>query len=182
MATELQFKSGQLASVTSEDAVDWKATYTEQLPRIYNFFRYRVGDNAVAEDLCSTTFEKAWRARERYRRDRAAFSTWLLTIARNVAADYFRRHRREPSLDSIQQRAGDDSPEKSLEQRDDFARLSSLLARLPDRERELLSLKYGAELTNRVIAQVTGLSESNVGTILHRAIQNLRAEWDRSDG
>ncbi|MBK8027516.1 MAG: sigma-70 family RNA polymerase sigma factor [Chloroflexi bacterium] len=46
------------------------------------------------------------------------------------------------------------------------------------RERELIALKYGAELTNRAIAEVTGLSESNVGTTLHRIIQKLRQQWD----
>jgi RNA polymerase sigma-70 factor (ECF subfamily) len=49
---------------------------------------------------------------------------------------------------------------------------------LPERERELLSLKYGAGLTNRAIARLTGLSESNVGTLLHRTIAGLRTEWD----
>src|SRR5262245_12388608 len=42
---------------------DWDALYAEQLPRIYNFFRFRVGDGPVAEDLTSLTFEKAWSAK-----------------------------------------------------------------------------------------------------------------------
>nr|HNH84167.1 RNA polymerase sigma factor [Acidobacteriota bacterium] len=71
---------------------DWEALYKEELPRIFNFFRYRVGDASLAEDLTSTTFEKAWQHRDRYRRDLAGFSTWLFTIARNVASDHFRRH------------------------------------------------------------------------------------------
>ena len=56
-------------------------------------------------------------------------------------------------------------------------RLGRLLARLAPRERELIALKYGAEMTNRAIARLTGLRESNVGTILHRTIQVLRAAW-----
>ena len=58
----------------------------------------------------------------------------------------------------------------------DFARLSALLTHLEARERELVALKYGAGLTNRAIAELTGLSESNVGTILHRVVTRLRAE------
>lgn len=69
---------------------DWDALYAQQLPRVYNFFRYRVGDGPVAEDLTSLTFEKAWRARHRYRRDLGGFGTWLYAIARNVAYDHFR--------------------------------------------------------------------------------------------
>jgi RNA polymerase sigma-70 factor (ECF subfamily) len=63
-----------------------------------------------------------------------------------------------------------------------MARLTALLATLPDRDRELLSLKYGAGLTNRAIARITGLSESNVGTIVHRAVQALRAAWPQEIG
>ena len=57
-------------------------------------------------------------------------------------------------------------------------RLRVLLARLADRERELVALKYGAGLTNRAIAGLTGLTESNVGVILYRAVQRLRADWE----
>ena len=59
--------------------VDWEAAYREYLLRIFNFFRYRVGDRALAEDLTATTFEKAWSGRSRFRRDLSAFSTWLFT-------------------------------------------------------------------------------------------------------
>jgi RNA polymerase sigma-70 factor (ECF subfamily) len=52
-----------------------------------------------------------------------------------------------------------------------------LVAKLPERERELLSLKYGAGATNRTIAELMNMSESNVGTILHRTVQELRARW-----
>ena len=68
--------------------------------------------------------------------------------------------------------------EEMVQRQDDLARLGALLARLPGRERELVSLKYGAGLTNRSIARLTGLSESNVGTILYRVVRRLRAQWE----
>ena len=156
---------------------DWDAVYAEQLPRVYNFFRYRFGDTADAEDLTGRTFEKAWRARDRYRRDVAAFSTWLFTIARHVATDHHRRARPVVPLSEVAELAAGRSPEDDVAERSDAARLAQLLARLPVRDRELLALKYGAGMTNRAIAQATGLSESNVGTIVHRAVQTLRARW-----
>src|SRR4029078_7906545 len=67
-----------------------EALYAEQLPRVYNFFRYRVGHGAQAEERTSLTFEKAWQARSRYRRDLAAFSTWLMAIARNAGVYHYR--------------------------------------------------------------------------------------------
>jgi RNA polymerase sigma-70 factor (ECF subfamily) len=159
---------------------DWDAVYAEQLPRVYNFFRYRLGDIPEVEDLTSITFEKAWRARARYRRDLAGFGTWVMSIARNVAIDHFRAARRDVPLDDALPAPAGNSPEDALAQQSDAARLSALLALLPDRDRELLSLKYGAGLTNRAIARTTGLSESNVGTIVHRAVQALRKAWPAS--
>ncbi len=165
---------GRVEPVTE---VDWDAVYAEQLPGVYNYFRYRVGDGAVAEDLTSTTFEKAWRARHRYRRDRAGFATWLMAIARNVAIDHFRSARRHAPLEAAAEVAGGAGPEELAERRSDLDRLAGLLATLPERERDLVALKYGAALTNRAIAGMTGLSESNVGTLLHRTVQSLRARW-----
>ena len=165
------------ARVAPAADVDWDVVYSEQLPGVYNFFRYRVGDGPVAEDLTSITFEKAWRARHRYRRDLAGFATWLLSIARNVAVDHFRASRRHAPLEEAADVAGGATPEDLAEQRSDLERLGRLLEALPDRERELVALKYGAGLTNRAIARMTGLSESNVGTLLHRTVQTLRARW-----
>lgn len=157
--------------------VDWDAVYAQELPRVYNFFRYRVGDGPVAEDLTSITFEKAWRARNRYRRDLAGFGTWLLAIARNVVVDHYRATRPHAALEEAAAVAGGPTPEELAERRSDLERLSTLLETLEDHERELIALKYGAGLTNRAIAKLTGLSESNVGTRLHRAVQDLRARW-----
>lgn len=157
---------------------DWDVLYADQLPRVYNYFRYRVGDGAVAEDLTSLTFEKAWVARHRYRRDLAAFSTWLMTIARNVATDHYRRRREHVPLEAAAHVAGGEEPHVAVERREDFDRLARLLGGLPERDRELVSLKYGAGLTNRAIARQLHLSETNVGSILHRAVQKLRAGWE----
>jgi RNA polymerase sigma-70 factor (ECF subfamily) len=163
---------------THSHEMNWEAVYNEQLPRIFNFFLYRVGDEALAEDLTAATFEKAWKHRERYRIDLGAFSTWLFSIARNTASDYFRQQRPEVELDEAHTPAYGRPVEETILQEVDFARLSALLTHLEARERELVALKYGAGLTNRAIADLSGLSESNVGTILHRVVTRLRAAWE----
>lgn len=156
---------------------DWDAVYAEQLPRVYNFFRYQLRDATAAEDLTAQTFEKAWRARRRYRRDLAGFGTWLLSIARRVAIDHHRARREHAPLDEAENVVDSASPEDDESRASDRTRLAALLRTLPERERELLALKYGAGATNRAIAAVTGLSETNVGTIIHRAVQTLRRDW-----
>jgi RNA polymerase sigma-70 factor (ECF subfamily) len=167
----------RLASwVTAEP--DWEQVYAEQLPRVLNFFRYRLGNTPDVEDLTARTFEKAWNARHRYRRDVAGFATWLLTIARNVAIDHLRaRQRYEPLDEAAAVPAVGVTPEQQLVQHSEAERLAALLATLPARQRELIAMKYGAGMTNRAIARATGLSESNVGTTLHRAVESLRGRW-----
>ncbi|HEX3838120.1 MAG TPA: sigma-70 family RNA polymerase sigma factor [Steroidobacteraceae bacterium] len=163
-------------SASSADP-DWEAVYTEQLPRVYNFLRYRLGNETLAQDLTSRTFEKAWCDRHRYRRELARFSTWLLQIARNVVVDYYRTRHEHAPLEAAAEVPAAGTPEEEAVIRSNFQRLSLLTGQLTDRERELLALKYGAGATNRAISELTGLSESNVGTILHRAVEVLRDKW-----
>jgi RNA polymerase sigma-70 factor (ECF subfamily) len=168
---------GRLARWLTAAEPDWDAVYADALPRVYNFFRYRFGASADVEDLTARTFEKAWRARSRYRRDLAGFNTWLLSIARNVAIDHCRRRKPDVALDEASGVAATGTPESQAVERSDAERLARLMAGLPERDRELLALKYGAGLTNRAIAKATGLSESNVGTIVHRTVETIRRQW-----
>jgi RNA polymerase sigma-70 factor (ECF subfamily) len=165
---------------TSISEADFEEIYRVELPRIYNYFCYRVGDTTAAEDLTAETFEKAWRNRWRYRRYLAAFSTWLFTIARRVVQDYYRKKRDDLPLEQITEPGASENLEELIEQNADLAQLSVLLSRLGDREKELVALKYGAGLTNRAIARLSGISESNVGTILYRVVQKLRSEWEEN--
>ncbi len=167
------------AARDNETDVTWEAIYAELLPRVYNFFRYRVGDGPHAEDLTATTFEKAWRSRQSYRCNLAAFSTWLFAIARNTAIDFHRKPNHEVPLETIRDQATPDTPDALVLMKGDIEHLDHLLSQLPARERELVALKYGAEMTNREIANVTKLSESNVGTTLFRIVQKLRGEWEK---
>jgi RNA polymerase sigma-70 factor, ECF subfamily len=166
----------RMAWVSPKD-LEWDALYSDQLPRIYNYFRFRVGNDADAEDLTARTFESAWRARERYRKDLAGFSTWLFTIAHNIAVDFLRSRRAQIALDAVEEIAAQGTPEEDAARDSDLERLTFLAAHLSEREQELIALKYGAALDNRQISRLMRLSESNVGTILHRAVQTLRSQW-----
>ena len=165
----------------STEELDWDALYADLAPRVFNYFRYRLGRETDVEDLTARTFEKAWRARANYRRDLAGFSTWLFKIAQNVGTDYVNTWRNHLPLEAAAEVAADDTPARHAEHRSDLARLAALTATLPARERELIALKYGASLNNRLIAELTGLSESNVGTLLHRLVKTLRTQWYGAD-
>ena len=162
---------------TSAEDINWDSVVNNELPRLYNYFRYRLGDESIAEELTSTVLEKAWTKRHRYRKDRAAFSTWLFAIAQNEVIAYLRKRRKTLPISVAEEVAGE-TTESIAEQAQDLGQLSRLLANLPERERELVSLKFGADLNNREISAVTRLSESNVGTILSRVLQKLREQWE----
>lgn len=121
-------------------APDWDAVFADELPRVHNFFRYRFGPVPDLDDLTSRTFEKAWRARHRYRRDLAGFRTWLLSIARNVAIDHLRAERAHLPLDAAGSVAVPGTPEETVMRQSDAARLTALLTDLSDRDRELVAL------------------------------------------
>lgn len=167
------------------EPIDWEAVFAAGLPRIFNYFRYHGLEDDIAEDLAAATFEKAWRARHSYRAEKAGMNTWLMAIARRTAVDYYRSRPPEVDLEVLEDThpalAAHPEPEETLQQYEEIERLRRLLSDLPKRERELVALKYGAEMTNRAIARMTGLSETNVGTILHRVVTYLRGrvELDR---
>jgi RNA polymerase sigma-70 factor, ECF subfamily len=154
--------------------VDWKQVYERLMPRVFHYFCYKVGDADAAEELTAITLEKAWAGRSGFLVEQGRFEDWVFGIARRMAIDHFRRQKTELTLDEAIQSAAEGRLEDQVQDRLSFDRISRLLEKFPKRERELVSLKYGAEMTNREIARTTGLSESNVGTILHRCVARLR--------
>jgi len=165
-------------TIVISESINWKELYDQLLPRVFHFFFYKVGDKLTAEELTSVTFEKVWVSRENYKKDLGAFRFWVFGIAQKVAVDHFRRRRHEVPFEAVDVPSGQ-NVERDVEAQAEHERLASILHILSERERLLVSLKYGAELNNREIARQTGLSESNVGTILFRAVKKLRKEWEQ---
>ena len=151
--------------------------YEEYMPKIFRYVSYRIASRSTAEDLTSTVFEKALAGFARYRTDRAAFSTWIFTIARNAVIDYFRTTKRTQSLEADgapDLPDGRDTPEEGAIKADELRRLRHCLEKLSPPEREVISLKFAGEITNRAIARQVGFSESNVGVIIFRAVRKLK--------
>lgn len=159
------------------DPAAFSAVYKHYFSPIYNYIRYRVQDATVADDLTTRTFERVLRNLATYDAEKGAFPAWLFTIARNAVSDCFRaqKRRRWLSLDVLRNRAGPaPDPEEIVAANEARVELLQAVAQLPDRERDLIALKFGAGLTNRHIAGLTGLGESNVAVILYRTVRVLR--------
>ena len=167
----------------SQSVPDWDAIFQENLPRVYNYFLYRVNNRQLAEDLTSATFERAWSNRAKYREDIAGFSTWLFTIAHHVAVDYYRKRKPKMlNIDDIYHLSTQETPEKIIQIQFEKEELARIISDLPERDQEIVSLKYGAGLNNREIADLLNLSESNVGTLAHRLVKQIRGKLLQEEG
>jgi RNA polymerase sigma factor (sigma-70 family) len=151
--------------------------YEQYMPGVYRYIHYRVGNVQLAEDITSAVFEKVLTSFSRYQSDRASFLTWLMSIARNMVIDHYRtmgRRKNIPMEEANKMSFDNLSLEQEVVKGEELQRLQVCLAGLSQHEQEIISLKFSAELTNRRIAGILSMSESNVGTILYRAVSKLR--------
>lgn len=163
--------------VTRNTAEAFAGLYEQYLPKVFRYISYRVANIHTAEDLTSVVFEKALTRFASYSSEKAAFSTWIFSIARNTVIDHYRMSHKEQTLqlDNLPDPASDKpSPEEEAVRAEELQKLHSCLAQLPQQEQEIISLKFGGEMNNRQIAVMLGLGESNVGTIIYRAVRKLR--------
>lgn len=155
--------------------------YERYLSRVYRYLLARVGTRDEAADLTQTVFMRAFGSLSGFRPERAPFSAWLFRIARNAATDSLRRRQPSVSLDGLPDglvAAAGDSPEALAEKRERLDRLRGYVERLDANKRDLLILRFAAELTVREIAQTVGKSEAATRKQLTRTINALKEQYD----
>jgi RNA polymerase sigma-70 factor, ECF subfamily len=165
---------------TGTDADTFAALYRRTFPRVYAYVMSLLRDRAAAEDVTAQAFERAYRKRATYRARRGSPEAWLFGIARNAALDELRRRGRRAGLEGepADRDALDAEDHAELALRREVVRAA--LATLDGHERDLLSLKFSGGLSNGEIARVLGVSETNAGTRLHRALTKLRKACDEA--
>lgn len=157
--------------------MNFEELYDKYFSRVYNYIRYRVIAADMADDIVSLIFEKILAKQATFDPAKANIEVWIFTIARNTLMDHFRRQqvRGFLSISDMEDEIKDtESVEGAAENRDLGEKVLKAVARLTDKEKEIIALKFTMNMTNRVISDITGLGESNVGVILHRAMQKLK--------
>jgi len=150
--------------------------YHQYFPRVFAYVYGRVHNVHTTEDLVADVFERAY-LKAGSLRNEEAFSTWLFTIARNVIISHGRKHGRETIVDPDVMKEippARASIESDLLQREELKAVSEMVRGFPQREQDIVSLKFDAELSNTQIAQIMDLSEANVRVILFRTLRKLR--------
>jgi len=138
--------------------------------RLYGYVAYRIGSGPDAEDVVSETIERALRYRGSFDERKGPASAWLAAIASHVIADRARAWKAEQAIEPEVDAAVEDFSNRAVRRLD----LHECIASLDDRARELLALRYGADLTAHQIAQLLGQRTNTIEVALHRALSQLR--------
>jgi RNA polymerase sigma factor (sigma-70 family) len=153
--------------------LDFDALYRSSRDDVYAYVVTLLRDRGAAEDITAQAFERAFRKQGSYDGGRGGPRGWLFGIARNAALDELRRRKRTAEMPAEIAGAAD-VEQRALER----AAVRAALATLKARDREVIALKFHAGLDNAEIAQVLGVSPTNAGTLLHRAMTKLREAVD----
>jgi RNA polymerase sigma factor (sigma-70 family) len=162
---------------TASSVLDFDALYREARDDVFAYAATLLRDSAAAEDVTAQAFERAYKRRSRFDARRGTPRAWLFGIVRNAALDELRRRKRVATAE-IPEPAAEPGPDEAVELAAERASVRAALARLHSRDREVIALKYHAELSNAELAAVLGVSASNAGTLLHRAMTKLRETID----
>ena len=161
---------------TTQTPIPLDQSFEQYYPSIFRYFRYRGADRDTANDLASSTFERALRAIHRFDPRKSQIQTWLFAIARNVAINHWKSEsiRFSVPLDD-ELRDSDDPPlEDMMISIEGKEQMLTALQSLDVRAREIIALKFGGPLTNQQIAELINLTEQNVAVILFRSLLKLR--------
>lgn len=159
--------------------LDLTRVYELYVDRVYAFFAYRLAGRSDAEDLTAATFERIVRHVDRFDEAKGSVATWVFVIAENVLIDHYRRQGRRdeqalPEEDdgtAVQQLVSVDRPSEGL-----APALQEALATLSARERHVIGLRFGGDLSGREIAGILGTTEANAHQMLSRALRRLRQQ------
>lgn len=154
--------------------------YDTYFPRLYNYLSYRTTNREEAEDLTELVFERVIAKYHTFDPKRGAFESWIFTIARNALLNHKRQQFRHPESELTEWFEGEEelSPDRLFLKQEELHRLRHYLTRLNERERELIALRYGAELSQRRVGELLGMNEATVAVALSRAVRRLRVMFE----
>lgn len=176
-----EVSDSDLVARARQDPQAFAGLYDRYLPVVYRYLYARIGDPAEVEDLTSQVFLDALRAFPRYRHN-GHFAAWLLSIARRKAADHYRKHFSQVSIEQVGGvYSAEPNPLAQVVYKDELYRLSELVAELAEEERELLRLRFAARLNFVEMAGLLKRKESAVKMALYRLLKRLQAQLEAED-
>jgi RNA polymerase sigma-70 factor, ECF subfamily len=164
---------------------DFSELYRAHLRDVYSYAYYRIGNHHDAEDITEQTFVQAYRHFERAQRESNGrpLRPWLIRIAHNLAANYYRDRSRKPQthLDDAAILSAPLDTERVVEGREEVKEVLAGVSKLPDDRREALIMRFALDMDNREIARALGRSEGATKVLIHRAIRQLEQGLDEEE-
>ena len=152
--------------------------YRTHLRDVYSYAYYRIGNHHDAEDLTEQTFLQAYRHYERALRESNGrpLRPWLIRIAHNLAANYYRDRSRRPQtqLEDAAVISAPHDTEELVEGREELRAVMDNLETLPEDRREALIMRFALDMDNREIARALGRTDGATKVLIHRATRQLQ--------
>ena len=168
----------QIIAAARQDPQVFGELYSLYAQPVFRYLYSRMGNVPEAEDATAQTFLAALERFSKYRHD-GYFASWLFSIARNKAMDYFRQQRKQTSLDEAELIPAEANLLQQVIKTERMAALSKLIGTLPEDERELIRLRYVAELSFAEIGHLLLQKEDTVKKSLYRLLARLKTQADK---
>ncbi len=172
-----------LVELARGDPEAFARLYEAYFPRVYGYVSSRVASPESAEDLTADVFVRLVQSLSSFeRRQSGSFAGWLFRIAHNLTLNYYREVERDRDGRERSEEVGFRlpvvlTPEEEFMQKDRSATMRRMIASLPERRREIITLRFYGELRNQEIAEVLGLDERTVASHLSRGLRDLHDLW-----
>ncbi len=167
-----------LAEAAKTDPGAFGELYERYYARVYRYVYHRLGNAPDAEDVTALVFMKALEAMPTYQSTRSSFAPWLFRIARNAVIDHYRRGRKHSPLDEVELHSTDADPALDVLNAERRAELRDLVEHLSDDQRDVVLMRYSADLSFPEIATTLNKNEPAVRMLLHRGLRKLKAVMD----
>lgn len=174
------FDERSLVEAARSDPNAFAELYRRNVDRIHNYAYRRSRSQSIAEEVTSSTFEKALLGLGSFRWREPGIAPWLFRIASNELVNYYRSDERQSRIAATLAGEPQMTTDAGIAVDSDHEELLNALARIKPRYQRALSLRYFADLSNQEVAQAMGVSRRTMAVILHRSAAALRKELEQS--
>jgi RNA polymerase sigma-70 factor (ECF subfamily) len=153
--------------------------YGKYFDQVFRYIFLRVRQAEQSEDLTQEVFLRAWHNIGSYQYQGKSLANWLFRIAHNLIIDYYRRSNKTRCIPVNEMLPADEDPVITVEERMGMSMVKQAIEGLPARQKEVISLRFIAELSVAETAQMTGITEGSVKKLQHEALLKLKRQLDR---
>ncbi len=172
----------EIVKRAQDDDQAFTILYNHYFPKIYGYLYKRTSKRESAEDLSSEVFMKVFSNLGKYKNQGYTFGAWVYRIATNALIDYYRKQGKVTEVDInefFDLESDEEAPDYMVSKMQDREQIEKVLEHLPPRYREIINLKYFAELDITEIAVILKLSNNNVAVLTHRALRLFKKKYQQ---